>query len=242
MMVGREICPTTGTPHLQGAVSWEDPKRLAAVKKLLTRAHWGITWCTKGKGKDKPFTYCAEDGDVVYNIDNRRQGKRSDLDDVYKMCKAGASMSDIMETEPPYQAARTAELYMKHVVKKRKISPREILWYHGPPGSGKSYAAHTEHGESYFSKSPGKWWDGYAGEKTVIFDDFRPTWFSLDEFLRLTDIYHVRGEIKGGTLDLPYEKLIITCVWPPQEAFAGMQENIQQVLRRITQVREFKVT
>lgn len=36
----KEICPTTGTPHLQGYFRFKQPQTLTAMKKINSRAHW----------------------------------------------------------------------------------------------------------------------------------------------------------------------------------------------------------
>lgn len=54
---------STGTKHLQGAVTFKAAKRYTTVVKLLTRAHWEVA-----KSMD-PATYCAgQDSEIIVNI------------------------------------------------------------------------------------------------------------------------------------------------------------------------------
>lgn len=61
-----------GTPHLQGAITFERTYRMAALKKLFPRAHW-----KPGKTCD-PENYCIK-GEIIIDTVNREQGKRTDL-------------------------------------------------------------------------------------------------------------------------------------------------------------------
>ena len=42
------------------------------------------------------------------------------------------------------------------------------------PGSGKSSGVRRDYGDSLYVKDATKWWDGYAGEETVVIDDWDP--------------------------------------------------------------------
>ncbi len=56
---GKEICPTTGTPHLQSYVHFNEEIRFTA----LQRKYPGINWKkAKGTGWEN-FVYCSKDGD-----------------------------------------------------------------------------------------------------------------------------------------------------------------------------------
>lgn len=95
MVVAREV-GETGTPHLQGAVSWKRSKRLAACKKLHPRAHW-----EKAIAQQEAFEYCRKaDSDVFIDVDNRRQGKRTDLDEAIASIEQGISTRDLWLTHP----------------------------------------------------------------------------------------------------------------------------------------------
>lgn len=54
-------------------------------------------------------------------------------------------------------------------IEERK-EPKRCLWYVGPPGTGKTRRATSDHPDAY-RKLQNKWWDGYQGQKAVIIDD-----------------------------------------------------------------------
>lgn len=73
---GKEIAPTTGTPHLQGYIYFHQPKVLAQVKKLLGPR----VWFTDSRGTAKHNTkYTCKDEDIFTKGKEPRQGKRNDL-------------------------------------------------------------------------------------------------------------------------------------------------------------------
>ncbi|AXH75780.1 MAG: replication-associated protein [Cressdnaviricota sp.] len=62
-----------GTPHIQACATFNRAMRLSALKKMNPRIHWE-------PAKVIDCLYEAKhDGDVFINLDNRRQGERSDL-------------------------------------------------------------------------------------------------------------------------------------------------------------------
>jgi len=236
MVIGKET-GEEGTPHLQMSLTFRQCRTLAWMKKNASaRAHWEVS-----RHQASAMAYCKKDGDF-FESKSKEQGKRVDLDGLYETLTAGGGMAAVLERRPCLQHLKIAEMWTKYMPQKRKTSPREVLWFYGPTGSGKSRASY-EKDPGLFSvnlRSAGRlWWDGYQNEKTVLLDDWRPTKVSFEDLLVLTDIYHVRGDVKGGTVDLMYDTIIITCPRRPQEYFADKGEDVAQLLRRITEVRRF---
>jgi len=71
----------------------------------------------------------------------------------------------------------------------------------GQSRSGKSSGLRRAYPHAYW-KSPGKWWDGYRDQATVIFDDIDGSWFTCSELLRILNPFTYRVETKGSTFDL----------------------------------------
>lgn len=60
-IIGKEIAPTTGTPHLQGYVYFSNPRYFNALKDINKRIRWA-----KAKGtKQQNANYCGEDGQYL---------------------------------------------------------------------------------------------------------------------------------------------------------------------------------
>lgn len=76
----------SGTPHLQGYVSFSKTYRLKGVKKLVgERSH-----CEVAKGSEEDnFKYCSKDGDFEEFGARSSGGKRSDLESFKEAVKGG---------------------------------------------------------------------------------------------------------------------------------------------------------
>lgn len=62
MLAGKEICPTTGRPHLQGMFNLKDGKTFSALKKLLPpTVHYEPCRCPLAS-----IDYCKKDGDFFF--------------------------------------------------------------------------------------------------------------------------------------------------------------------------------
>lgn len=173
----------------------------------------------KGKGK--------RELDLV--LDGIKSGKCwSELVDEFPIVYAtkGAAMSKLFEQFKPKRIARSA--------------PRVcILW--GPPGTGKSSTAalmFQEAGISPFRLTIGKWADGYSYERGLFFDDFSPNLVPRAQLLVLMETGECRWEVKGGTVLMEVDLIIITSNWSPREWFPSdkneekMHERAEAVIRR----------
>lgn len=89
-----------GTPHYQGYVRFKTKKSLKYVKTCLTRAHLEMQ---KGTYIDA-ILYCMKDGCYIEQGDRPVQGKRSDLEVIYKDIKKGVSDKEIAIKYPTQYA------------------------------------------------------------------------------------------------------------------------------------------
>lgn len=235
VVVGHEV-GEAGTKHLQGAVNFKGTRRLAAVKKLLPRAHWEPM---KAKGAEG-FDYCKKDGDWWDIGEYKGQGKRSDLEIVYDAVQKKKSLASVaFEHHLGYQALKTAQL-LKGMVKPSAIV-RNVIWCYGPTGTGKSMEAY-EAGAHFMSRE-GAFWTEYNGETIVCLDDLRPSEITRGLLLRILDCYPIQVNVKGRMEWWYAETIYITTPFTPKQFWeqmkGAMDDKVDQLLRRITTVKEF---
>lgn len=246
IICGREV-GENGTPHLQGAVSFSKPKRLAAMKKLLPRAHLEVM---RGKWSDQD--YCAKDGDLVRCEDNSSQGERTDLKKVVGAIAGGMSKAKLWE-EHPGAMARYRHMFDDYHAAKEAPGFRKVLVkvYWGEGGTGKSREA------MYIKNEDGdlvprtdqfvvpdsanlKWWDGYNGQKCIVLDDFRGATCMFKRWLRICDGHPFTIEIKGGIRHALWDEVIITSNPSPDDWWDGIDMSVIQFRRRLNKIYEMK--
>jgi len=72
LIIGKEVCPTTGKPHLQGFACFKKPMRMSGLKKVLNKtAHWtkangtpeqNRNYCSKGEQPKEEWDLLKEKG------------------------------------------------------------------------------------------------------------------------------------------------------------------------------------
>lgn len=232
IIYGKEI-GEEGTPHLQGYIELTKKMRFSSVKKLMPRAHIEARRGTQQQAID----YCKKEGNFIELGICKNQGHRTDLDTVRRTALEGG-MREVTAIAN-LQGIQVAQKFLTYNEPARDWKP-EVKWFWGTTGTGKSKTAREELGEDIYTKNDGtKWWDGYDGHEDVIIDDFRPSWWNITEMLSLLDRYEKRVEVKGGWRQLRARRIIITSALAPNACYTNTGEAIQQLLRRIDEVRQF---
>lgn len=119
---GRELAPTTGTPHLQGYIVFAQRRRIGGVRRDLVGSHVELARGNPEQCK----TYCHKDGDVEEFgnfADIPFQGKRNDIE-TYKDWLT-------QQTEYPtdqHIALNWSSLYVKHA--RRILELRDFIFPH----------------------------------------------------------------------------------------------------------------
>lgn len=229
LVLGYEIAPTTGMKHIQGFVTFKKDKRLSGVKKINERAHW-----EKAKGTSlQASDYCKKDGDFYESGTPPKQGKRTDLEEVSKLLKEGHAVATVADLFPVQYIRYGRGIRDLALICQKPYEHDDVrgMWYYGRPGTGKSYSARMN--TPFYLKPQNKWFDGYAGETTIILDDLDEGGKCLGHHLKIwTDRYSCTGETKGGTVHLRHTKFIITSNYMMSELFEG--EILKALTRRFT--------
>lgn len=239
LIYGREIAPTTNTPHLQGYIYFKNAISFDSIKKKLPNK------CHIEKAMGSPqqnVKYCSKDGNTEVKGKQPIQGERTDLLALKDEIMKGKKVDDIVLEDPEiyHQYGRTLEK-IEDIAQRSQFRTEmtTCTWITGPTGSGKSHLAFKDYSPAthYVLNTEDKgWWDGYTGQHTVIINDFK-------------------GEIKYGTLlqiidKWPYtvprrhrqpvpfvsKHVIITSIMRPEEVYYRLhdKDGIDQLLRRIT--------
>jgi len=108
-----------------------------------------------------------------------------------------------------------------------------ILW--GDGGTGKTRWAMETYPDAFRVTQPDSqvWWDGYAGEKVILLDDFYG-WIKWGQFLVLLDGYQLGINIKGSTTMACWDLVIITSNNHPSTWYEKYFLYNTQFSRRIT--------
>ena len=240
LVVGKE-CGVGGTKHLQGYMELRRSTRLNGIKKLggFERAHLEERRGTPAEAA----AYCRKDGDWWSTnedgVPECSQGQRSDLQSVCEAIGAGASIAQVAVDYPAvFVRYHRGIERLRDVVRGRRQRAGEphVIWITGSSGVGKTRLAHELEPDAYL-KNGTKWWDGYEGQEAVIMDDWRPDSMQFEELLRVLDRYPHQVEVKGGTRWLEANRFILTSIKSPLEMYKVCGEDIEQLQRRITEIK-----
>ena len=232
---GKEV-GESGTPHLQGFITFKRSYRLPQLRKLLPRAHW-----ERAVAADA-MNYCMKE---EYEIeDNRkRKGERTDLKTACQTLKEGG-LNKLIGEHP--------EMYVKYSAGFEKLSNiycqlggglrREkpiVKWLYGPTGVGKTRSVVEAEDDLWISSKSLRWWTGYRGQESILFDDFRKDFCTFHELLRILDRYPYFVEVKGGARLLTATRIYITSCFSPRDVY-NTREDIGQLIRRIDNIVHFR--
>lgn len=246
LIFGKEIAPTTGTPHLQGFLYLFDAKTFAQIQAIVNNARVSFKRMTYGHTSDM-IAYCKKDGQYFEAGIPPEQGKRNDVHELMESIRSGAeqgdSFEDIIRTNPLpsfIRYSRGAREYYRIArgIDTPRTSKPEVWWIYGPGGSGKTrWATRRCRGADYWISSGSlRWFQGYCGQKHAILDDLRPEDVSASLLLRILDRYPVQVEIKGWSVNWKPDFIYITSCEAPEDFWAGYryrQGDVSQLLRRI---------
>lgn len=239
VITGLEVCPTTGKQHLQGYAELSEKVALTTLKVLMPQAHF-----EERKGSaDAAITYCKKEGSFRETGERKKPGKRSDIEIVKDMIKQGNGMASIIETTNSYQALSFAIKALPYYETKRTWVPT-VHWFWGPSGTGKTRTAVEQASANWpryhIQKAASGWWQGYDAEPAVIIDEVRAgSALNFVELLALLDRYPHTVECKGGSRQFLAREIWLTSPFHPEHMYSRGDEEIRQLIRRITEIRHF---
>lgn len=234
-----------GRLHAQFAVCFRDQCRAPQARRILGGEHGPFSGFLEPAFSKNVWDYVQKTETRVgqlppYGNLSDDSGHRSDLDVVYAEISQGAPLWDIM-SRFPRQFMRNHAAISKLCAMYDRPRPYqdcqvEVWW--GITGSGKSYDAFHNFPEAYRKTIPGKWWEGYKGETSVVFEEYNPEEekeLRLPELLKILDKYPYQVEIKGASLQLRAHHFIFTTNIDPRTWYRGHPQQ-PALFRRISRV------
>jgi len=197
------------------------------------------------------LAYCSkEDGIPFIKGTMPKPGTRNDLLPIYERLRSGDRLEDIVRDPVHFSAFvryPRGLTFVSNLLAEPRDKPPIVFWLWGKTGVAKTRCCYefgcgiSPRGRSdvWFSNGDLTWFDGYSGQFTAIFDDFRAKHVRTFAFLlRLLDRYPMRVPRKGDHTEFVPGVIFITAPSSPQDTFACrgkfIPEDINQLQRRIT--------
>ena len=249
--VGQPERGAEGRLHHQCYAEFSEPMRINSVKLLFGINHLHleeargtqqecVDYCTKEDTRAGPTTSWG----TPAVAGRKRKTADEQLLDVHSTLRAGASLTEAFELHPTafikYQrirgvldndAAQRAPYF-------RRVRGEAFI---GPPGTGKTATAFMEAPELYrpplrTSEGGSLWFDGYQGQETLLLDDFEG-YIPYDMLLNILDVYPLTLQVKGGTCQANWSRVILTSNKEIEEWYPNRTN--WDALRRRLNIRRF---
>lgn len=256
---GREQCPTTGRPHLQGYLFWRNKKKGSVLIKTFPGASWRVARADA----DDNYTYCSKSGDVVEwgdkpmnSLEKGAAGKKCSKER-WRQLQSLAEAGDFKTIRAEFpdvwwnQKAKVMEHYMdfkSENVPLVRDGAMPGVWIVGPAGAGKSSSArdmafeHFGEADPYVKPCNNIWWTKYKYQDTVILDDFDPTCKELShEFKTWIDRYATLVRVHHGMIRINPVNFVVTSQYEIKDCFedpeviAAMERRFPTVIRMTKQ-------
>lgn len=262
-IVGQIEQGKSGTPHWQVYVQFKNAKMMKTLKRSFGTAHFEVAkgdakanrkYCTKccdtcfDSGKkgffdDPDCENCLRLSDAAWEFGTMpQQGKRTDLDDAVDTLKTQGIRAVANEHGSAFvKYHKGFERLAQMVSVPEMLSPNKRVVLHlGTTGTGKTYDAVTSYppGEVYVKPPDGHWFDGYACQKLVVWDDkCSGDGVSVTFMLQCLDKYRLQAPVKGAFTWLTCEMCIVTSNQHPWLWYKyPTNENYKAMIRRFDKI------
>ena len=232
------------TRHLQFYIEFKRTVRFTRLKKALPDAHLEQRRGSRQQARD----YCMKDdtridGPWEHGEFRNAQGKRTDLEDLYRDIRADKPLVEIYDAHPA-----AAIRYNRGIHKVRsdlasgaRDTPPQVTLLYGPPDCGKTRLAYEENPGLWsipLQNTRTMWFDTYDRHPRVLLDDFAgaASHATLAATLRLIDRYPLLVPYKGGFTHWTPEHITLTTNIHPRSwwDYSNREMQYRALARRFT--------
>jgi len=264
-VVGEEICPETGVPHLQGYFETANQHTFTALRKWPCFLNCQ-PWIQGANGSAlENEKYCKkegswyEGGEFAHAKESFRkgQGQRNDWLIVHELAKSQAPVSEFTERVPhlayPHSNKISSWRQIHAPVAVRSWNTVPVVCI-GPPRAGKSTwiksraqeLAAANKWRIYTKSDAEKWWPGYDGQEIILIDEMNGSFFDWSRLKRFFD----NGEFTVDIKNQPQAQFIgrfvfMTCnedahpqVWYPKAKGAERWDDSNALRARLLEFGE----
>lgn len=249
-----------GTYHTHLFIFRDNPMRFSMVKNKFSSAH--IDYCRgstqdnrdyvrkegKYKDTDKAETNLPNTFEEFGECPIEEQGKRNDLNDLYRMIKDGMSNYDILESNPNYMLQIDKIERCRQTVReeqfKNTFRELQVEYWYGDTGQGKTRTVMERYGyENVYRVTNYKYpFDGYRGQDVIIFEEFCSS-LKIQEMLTYLDGYPLDLPCRYNNKTACYTKVYILSNIPFDEQYRDIfreyPETFKAFKRRIGCIKRF---
>jgi len=233
----KEVAPTTGTPHLQGYVSFANAKTMDQVKKLMPGCHISIMIGSLTQND----TYCSKSAELTHRgekpISNDNKGRAEQMRWQRARDFAKEGKIDEIDADIFVRYYNTLKNIRKDYSKKPEPCDVRCFWIYGVTGTGKSHAVETSYPGCYKKAMDDlKWFDGYQGEEAVYLEDidkYQVKWGGL--LKRLADRWPMQASIKGAMAYIRPSVVLVTSNYRIEDIWSDTA-TVDPLLRRFKQI------
>lgn len=202
-LIGKEIAPTTGTPHFQGCFKLSKKMKLSTIINE-TKGFMNNVQCCKKVYKAN-VAYCSKTNKYWEFGKENAKPSQSEYDTAYELALKGnfdeISRKLIIKHGPVFEKIYMDNQEPEHLYLKNEFGnffKNHFLWLQGKTGTGKSFFAKhfkniiNKFFEKYckendidliqyesFEKLLNKWFDNYKGEMILIIEEITPEWCQI---------------------------------------------------------------
>jgi hypothetical protein len=238
-----DVAPSTGQLHVHCMITFKKTMRFNAVKALFSMIT-GVQANVQGARSTKAaYKYCYDKNDNdMYEVNNGKQGHRSDLELAADFIKGGGSLAEVASEFPStFIRYHRGLKEFRSTLLQPNVGKPTVIWAYGRTGLGKSRDAALRFPSAcrITTIAAGRFFTSYAGQKEVILDDLRASDIRFSFLLNLLDYGAMYVELKGSEIPWCAEIVYITTERDPFSFYSDDVGDKHQLLRRIDYIYQY---